>query len=296
MFSTILISLMLIVTVFAAVRWALAGRGDSSRTAFGATAGVGALLTVIVWALTCLTIVQGYETGVPVTFGSVGRSMGSGLHVVAPWTSVEAYPKRPLTVPDVEIVARSAQGGQFTVTLGGRWFTNNASELYFQVRTGDEDTITKNVVDPAMSQAIQNVYSNVTNQQAITDRATVEGMLLKETQKQLDRYGIKMDAVFLRKSEPDQHTSDVISQLTSQQQQTEIAKAAQLTAIEQGKVQKQQADNLTVAASQLPPSLTAQQEQLLCAQIWERAVTAAIAKGVTVYTTPCGAAPQAIAK
>lgn len=260
------------------------------------TAIIGIWLIVLFFST--FVVVQGYETGVPVAFGNVGHPMGSGAHFVAPWVNVETYPKRPLNVPNVVGTARTSQSGQFTVTLGARWYTDNASELYYQVRTGDENTITQTVVDPAEAQAIQNVYSNITNQQAINDRAHVEQLLLDETQRQLDRYGIKVDAVFLRSSEPDQHTSDVLAQLTSQQQQTEIAKAAQQTAIEQGKVQRQQADNLTAASQQLPANLTPQQQQLLCAQIWERAVTSAIARGVPLYTAPCGSSssPAVIAK
>lgn len=273
---------------------------ENAKNVKRAAKGAGVVLVLIgalILFFSTFTIVQGYETGVPVSFGNVGKSMSSGVHFVAPWTSVETYPKRPLTVPNVEVVARTAQSGQFTVTLGARWYTENGSELYYQMRTGDEDTITSKVVDPAEAQAIQNVYSKLTNQQAINDRTNVESLLLAETQRQLDRYGIKVDAVFLRSSEPDQHTSDVLAQLTSQQQQTEIAKAAQQTAVEQGKVQKQQADNLTTAANSLPGNLTPQQQSMLCAQIWERVVSAAVAKGVAVYTSPCaGSATAVIAK
>lgn len=299
MWSMILIVILAIVTAWIFFfRSKVDPEGKEDRQILTISGALSAAALSVTVFLCTFTVVQGYEVGVPVTFGNVGKPMNSGAHVMAPWTRVETYPTRPLTVPDVQIKARTSQGGMFTITIGARWSVDRAGarELYFQARTGDEEEITKKIVDKALGQTTQNVYSRLDNAAAINDRAGVEHKLLDELSKQLKQFGITANSIFLREVEPDKATASTIAQLTAQQQATKVAIASQQTATERAKAQRITADGLRAAAAATPPNLTPQQVQLLCLQAWERQVSEATSRGVIVYTAPCSRAPQAIAK
>ena len=262
-------------------------------------AWIGSLAVAGIWAFfSTFTIVQGYEVGVPVAFGKVGPPLQSGVHFTAPWTKVETFPTRPLAVPDVEITARTAQGGKFDVKVGARWSVvpDKARDLYFQVRTGDEERISKDVVDKALGQAVGNVYSQMDNTTAISDRGPVEVALTTELQRLVDPYGIKVNTLFLRSAEPDEVTARAISSFTSQQQATRVAEESEKTAAALARSRQVEAAGIKTAQASLPTGLTDQQVQVLCMQSQERVAQAAIAKGVPVYALPCGGSATTIAK
>lgn len=259
----------------------------------------GSLAVGLIWLfLSTFTVVQGYEVGVPVSFGRVGQPLSSGVHFTAPWTKVETFPTRPLAVPDVKITARTQQGGSFTVVTGARWSVvpSQARDLYFQVRTGDEEKISKDVVDKALGQAIGNVYSQMDNTSAISDRAPVELALTAELQRLVAPYGIKVNTLFLRSAEPDDATARAISAFTSQQQATRVAEESEKTAAALARSRQVEAAGIKAAQASLPQGLTDQQVQVLCMQSQERVAQAAIAKGVPVYALPCTGSAQVIAR
>jgi hypothetical protein len=297
MFWTIVILILFLVGVLAVVLRTQASDPDSKIIlTIGA---IGCFLSgFIVTLFAVIRIVQGYEVGIPVAFGNVGQAMGPGIHLVWPWVKVETYPIRPLAVPDITIKARTNQGGQFTVIVGARWSTNKAEarNLYYQVRTGNEDQITVNVVDKALGQTVQNVYSTLQNADAINERAVVEDKLMAELKSQLEPFGIQANNVFLREVEPDKETAATIAQLTSQQQATKVAIASQQTAEEDAKARQITAEGLAAATQSMPKELTETQLKMLCLQAWERQIATATSKGITLYTTPCGQVPQAIVK
>lgn len=288
MFITITLVVLALVTVGCIIGSAVA-KDSEARTGALVIAGCAFVIGGLVAAFNMVTIVQGYEVGVPVAFGKVGAPLRSGLHVVAPWTKVETYPIRPLAVPDVKITARTSQAGQVNVTAGARWSVvpANAGELYFQVRTGDEEQISSAIVDKALGQVVGNVFATMTNANAVSDRTGAERDLRAALADQLKPYGIQVDSLFLRSVEPDAKTADSIARLAAQQRATEIAVEATKTAGEQAKQRLIEAQGLKAAAAQVA-GLTPTEVLALCALGWERQQQNATDAKVSMYTTPCG--------
>lgn len=292
MFITIVLSILALITI-AGVALGLTPQVGEDRVIAWITAGVAGFIGVVLAAFNMIVIVQGYEVGVPVAFGQVGQPIGSGLHVIAPWTGVETYPTRPLTVPDVRITARTAQAGQVNVVAGARWsvVAKDARELYFQVRTGDEDFISQTIVDKALGQAIGNAFSGMSNSDAVSDRTQAETKLKDTLSELVAPYGIQVNSLFLRSVEPDAKTADSIARLAAQQRATQIAAEAQNTATAEAKRRLIDAGGLKAAAEQVA-GVTPAEVQAICAQAWERQQQAATDAKSPMYTTPCGGSPS----
>jgi regulator of protease activity HflC (stomatin/prohibitin superfamily) len=254
---------------------------------------IGAIVSavlIIVGALTMITVVQPTEVGVPISFGNVGQPMSSGLHVVAPWVNVETYPVRPFPVDPLDVNARTRQSGSVQYRVQARWHveSDKASQVYLQIRSGDEDKIRDQVVDPSLTTAVGNVAVTFDNLEATTQRERFESELLAETQRLVTPYGLKIDQVFVRHIEPDQATSASISQLAQQQQQTRIASERVNTATQEALARAEEAKGLQKAATDVG-NMSPTQLQAVCLQAWERVATAAANRGVPVYSQPCSA-------
>lgn len=248
-----------------------------------------AAAAVVTWLILSVTIVGATDVGVPVAFGNVRPPIKSGLHFVAPWTSVETYPIRPFSADDQSVQARTSQAGSVQYKVGARWHVNpdEATETYMQIRSGDEDTINEKIVDPNLSTAGGNVAVTRDNLAATTDRIGIERDLKAELQRLVDNYGIVIDTVTVRHIEPDQTTSDAIARLSSQQQATKVAAEAVSTAQQQAKAAHQQALGSKQAALDVA-SVTPTQAYVLCMQAWERMATKAIDQHQQILTQPCG--------
>lgn len=250
---------------------------------------------IVLGAFSMITIVQPTEVGVPISFGSVGHPLKSGVHVVAPWVGVETYPVRPFAVDPIDVQARTAQAGSVQYRVQARWHVEpkNATETYMQVRSGDEDVIRDKIVDPSLATATNNVARQFNNLEATTQLTDFEGRLQNELQRQVQPYGITIDQVWIRHTEPDQATANSISQLAQQQQQTKIATERVKTAQQEALAREQEALGAKSAAGDLG-NPTATQTFLLCLQAWERVSTVAAQHGATVYANPCGASAPAV--
>jgi regulator of protease activity HflC (stomatin/prohibitin superfamily) len=252
-------------------------------------AAVAAGVTLVAFLLSTFTVVGATEVGVPISFGSVGKPVTSGLNFVAPWTDVETYPIRPFAVDDIDVKARTSQAGSVTYRVGARWHVDptQARETYLQIRSGDEDVISQKIVDPNLATAAGNVATKRDNLSATTDRFGVEADLLTEVNRLVAPYGVKVDQVFLRHIEPDATTAQSISQLASQQQRTKIAAESVQTATQQAKAREVEAEGLRQAASTVG-GVTDAQAYALCIQAWERMQSKAIDQGRDIYSQPCG--------
>lgn len=245
------------------------------------------LLAAVVILAAMFTLVRAVEVGVPVTFGQVGEPLRPGVHFVAPWTSVETYPTRPLTV-ETNVTARTAEGGQVQVRVANRWAVqpDQARTLYFLARTGDEERISAEVVEKSLAQAVGVAYSRMTNVDAANDRENPPKAIQEELQELLRPYGITSNAVLLRSVEPDDRTAAAIANFAAQQQATRIAREAAATAQQEAARRIIEAEGLKKAAEQIP-NLNAAQVQALCAQAWERMQAEAIKARQPLYTGPC---------
>jgi len=264
---------------------------DDGKFSGIATAITSGLIFLIVGAFTCLTVVGPTEVGIPVSFGRVGDPMTSGLQLKAPWTGVETYPTRPFPVADFDVKARTNQGGSVTLATGSRWnvVEANARSTFEQVRTGDEERITNEVVKPALATAIGTVIAKRDNQKATTDRQDLDTELRTAVNEITKKFGIYVSDVFVRSSEPDERTARSIADFAIEQQRTQIAKQAIETAKQQALANQAQAAGLKAAVAQLP-NVTPQQAALLCVQTWDRVVSQATQAGQSIYTNPCGSA------
>jgi regulator of protease activity HflC (stomatin/prohibitin superfamily) len=243
---------------------------------------VFASIAVVITFFSTFTLVRAVEVGVPVTFGSVGRPLPPGIHFTLPWTDVETYPTRPLNV-DVRAQVRTADAGKVTVTATGRWNVSvtNARELYFQVRTGDEERISEEVVSRNLSQAIGDVYNDVSNVDA-TKRDGRADAIKARVQTLLRTYGIDIVAIQLREVEPDPVTAQSIADFAAQQRKTKIAEEGNKTAAADATRRLTEANGIKRAAAQLS-GISPIAAQLLCVQEWTNAVSA----GRLIYTNPC---------
>lgn len=258
---------------------------------------IPALIGVAVLFFASFTIVKPAEVGVPISFGHLGTPVQPGAHMLAPWTKVETYPTRPLTIDDITVTARTKQAGQIKVTVAARWHVDpeHAADLYKQVRTGDEDKISHQVIDRNLSQAVGTVYNALENGPAVNDRAGATTAIRAELGQLLTPYGIALDDVYIRAAEPDDKTADSLARLAAQERETQIAKERQDTAAAEAQARLIEARGLETAAAAIPRDLTPQQVQALCLQAWERMVKAGISAGVPVYTTCDGSGVTPVA-
>lgn len=291
MFGTFLAALLGLIGVV--VLFVTSGASASDVRKGGRTLG-GALLffSIALFLFKSIFYVSATEVGVPITFGKVGQSVGSGMHMKAPWTSIETLPVRPFTLPeDITVNARTNQGGTVAAKYGARWVVDakDAGKVYLQVRTGDEDKISKDLVEKSLATAIGNVYSEYDNTQATTSRLDAENKVLSEVNRILDAYGVKVTQVFLRQVDPDDKTADSLKRLAASKNETDIETQNVQTAIQQAKAATERAKGAKASTDQIPPALTPQQVTLYCAQLWAQAQADATAKGTTLWTTPCGA-------
>jgi regulator of protease activity HflC (stomatin/prohibitin superfamily) len=259
------------------------------------------VITFLGTFLSTFTIVKATEVAVPVSFGQVSDPLRSGVHFVAPWVSVETYPTRPVTIElsgNDKILARTADAGQMTVEIAARWRVeaSKAKQLYLQVRTGDDDRISQDIVIKNLRQAVGQVYSVTGNLDALNDRVKTTEAIKLQLDQQLVKYGITIEDINLRSVEPDEKTAATISQYASQQQATRIAEEAKKTATIEAERRVIEAQGLKRSAA-AAGGMTASEMQSVCMQVWQQVVTKGIEKGVTVYTTPCGnSATTVIAK
>jgi regulator of protease activity HflC (stomatin/prohibitin superfamily) len=214
------------------------------------------------------------------------------MHVKAPWTTIETLPVRPFTLPeDIKVNVRSNQGGNFAATYGARWVVNkdNAGKVYLQVRTGDEEKISRDLVEKSLATAIGNVYSGYDNTAATTARVDAEGKVLAEVNRILQPYGVEVPQVFFRQVDPDEKTAESLKRLSASQNETLIAEQQVKTAKQQALAAAEAAKGAKSSTDQIPANLSPQQVTLYCAQLWAEAQQQATVKGTTLWTTPCGA-------
>lgn len=264
------------------------------------TSAILGLVTVVTLFATTFTIVKATEVAVPVSFGQVSDPLRSGVHFVAPWVSVETYPTRPVTIElsgNEKILARTADAGQMTVEIAARWRVeaSEAKQLYLQVRTGDDDRISQDIVVKNLRQAVGQVYSVTGNLDALNDRVKTTQAIMEQMAVQLKKYGITIEDINLRSVEPDEKTAATISQYASQQQATRIAEEAKKTATIEAERRVIEAQGLKRSAA-AAGGMSASELQSVCMQVWQQVVTRGIDKGVTVYTNPCAAGATVIAK
>jgi regulator of protease activity HflC (stomatin/prohibitin superfamily) len=187
------------------------------------------------------------------------------------------------------VVARTADAGQVRTEVAARWNVDpaRARDLYMQVRTGDDEKISQDVVVKNLRQAVGSVYSRMGTLTALNDRARTTSSIRDSLAEQLAPYGIDVEDVNLRSAEPDERTAAVVARRAQQEQETQIAVEAKKTALVEAQRRKIEADGLRDAATALR-GITPAEAGILCQQVWERAVARTSEAGTSLYTSPCG--------
>jgi len=125
-------------------------------------------LGLILLPLSCLRTVDAGSVGLPITFGSVGDSMDSGVHFMAPWSGVENINVRTaeytMTVTQnegkvvgddsVEVKGKDGATGHVDSTTHYHINRDKAAELYRTVGKDYEGT----VVRPSIRNCIHNAF------------------------------------------------------------------------------------------------------------------------------------------
>lgn len=256
------------------------------------TGSVTGALAVIVLFVSTFTVIGATNVGVPISFGQVGEPLNPGVHFVAPWVRVEDYPTRPVTVElagENLVLARTAGAGALRVEVAVRWKVDpsRAKDLYLQVRTGDDDRISREIVEKNLRQAVGEIYQMTANLDATQNRDKVTADILARLNTQLDAYGITIEDVNLRSVEPDDKTAETISQLSRQEQATRIAEEGKRTAAVEAERRSIEAEGIRLAA-ELLAGIAPTAADILCQQAWERQQGAANSAGRSLFTTPCG--------
>lgn len=269
--------------------------------AAGVTAFVGASLVAGI----CFVLAFSYrlganEVGVQITFGKIGSVEGpGGLHTKAPWTDVQKLSVYPFTANPVDYTLRNKDGGEFAARFVLRWHTDKARAvaLYQQHRTSDEQQITDRVVAPLLSGVASDTAKALRNENVLDAKGTVveEGVATMSTltfakrvqdalAPKLSAKGVILDEVSIV---GDWALSDAmrgqLANLAASKARTQVAAQDRLTAEAEAAAARERAG----AAGNIP-SLTPQQVQVYCANVWRDEIRRATEKGVPVYTTPCG--------
>jgi len=277
---------------------------EFARTGYGVAASLTGFIAAVLIALSLVVIVASTQVGVPVTLGHAGAPLESGIHFKSPITKVHKLPTRGVLVKlstdddatAKPVLARSAQGGLFTVSISTRWATDkkNANHLFLQAHTS-QDSITKGIVETALKQATNAVYVEKTNSQAASQRGVIADEIGLHLAGLVARYGIDIDPPQLLDAEPDAGTRAALSSFAQEQQRTAVAGQAAVTAQNNAAARVNEAIGIRNAAAQA--KLSGDELATACMQTWSNVVTSAANHGVAVYTNPCGnsAVPSVIA-
>lgn len=268
------------------------------RVTYGITSAVTGTIAGVFLVASSVVVISPTEIGVPVAAGTVGEPLNPGIQVKAPWVSVETYPTRPVVVElagDARVNSRTADAGQLGVEVATRWQVDpaRAAELYLQVRTGDDEQISNDLIIKNLRQATNSVYSATGSLVALKDSAATAALIKSELQEQLDKYGVIVEDVNIRSVTPDDRTATVVARKAQQEQETAIATEAKKTAEIEAQRRLIEAQGLKKAATALK-GLTPAEASLLCQQTWERANKSAIEAGLVLNTSPCGGSSAGI--
>ncbi|MFJ8645577.1 prohibitin family protein [Streptomyces sp. NPDC093546] len=262
------------------------GRGGDRR---GLTLGAaGALLAGLFAALSsCLHVISAYEVGVPVTFGKVGSPMTSGMNFTSPFTNVTTFSTRPvdLNLSDKDVVeVRSSQGGVMYAEVTVKWSVTPAKAVELYKLAGSEEAIQQRLVFPDSREIIRNVFARHTSEEGYASaREKINAEIGDLIEERLAPRGIAVTTVNLRNVKPSDQLQGQIDRKIQQQQATERATEAALTAKAEAERRRVEAEGIAKANKILSDSLT---DKVLLNQCIE-AFKEAAAKN-PVYAVPCG--------
>lgn len=178
-----------------------------ARSAGVAIAAVGVVIAIG----SSVRLVAATDVGVPVTLGKIGQPLGPGVHLVSPWTQVNAFSTRlqqsdmsqtvgegdRTTTDGIEVL--SSEGGRMVLDVTVRYAVNKESAGDLFRRVGSMVGIRENVVRPDVRSGMRDVYSRHTAEDGYATKREVIALeaetLIKE---RLAPFGLTIDAVKVR--------------------------------------------------------------------------------------------------
>lgn len=121
--------------------------GKEYKLKFGLLGFIPLAIMLLILAFSCIKTVSPGKVAVPVALGHVGNSMGSGLHIVTPWTDLKTFSTRQEQYTMVANQAEGAQNGDDSVAvLGSDGATANIdATLIFHIASNDAGTLYRTI-------------------------------------------------------------------------------------------------------------------------------------------------------
>lgn len=273
-------------------------------------------IALVLGFISCIRIVPANSVGIPVTFGSIGKSVDSGFHLTSPFTKIHTFSTR---LQESSMIGDPTEGDRKTddavdvrgsdegvvyldVTIRYTVSEGTASELF--KRTGSMEGIREKIIRPDARSILRDVSKNfISSDLVAAKRSDVEKQasdILK--QKMKDAYGINIDAVLLRGVRPSDQVEKAIQAKLTKQQEVEQAllqqqkesteadtrKKVAATDAETAKTAAQGKADAARIEAQGTADANAKLSQSLTPEILQKLKTEALKNG-TVYVVPDGA-------
>jgi len=252
--TLLLIILFLVAVVGLAV--AVAGPAGSERRLTGLTMlGAGGLIFVVLAGFTMLTQVGTKEVGVVLSFGKPSGTLSNGLHLVAPWQTVDTLDEAIQTDNHVKdggktsdgttdlscVVTRIAHQAVTCADVSIRWriIEGEAGNLYQNYRGFDaiRGSLVTRELQAATNAAFENYDVLAVDEQGLSTSpplSKVGADILAQMRKEIGNQ-IEVESVIVPVLHFDDATQGRINALQAQIAQTRIAVQAEQTAIAQSK-------------------------------------------------------------
>ncbi|MFJ1707201.1 prohibitin family protein [Kitasatospora sp. NPDC088346] len=251
------------------------------------TGSLVALVGLLLGLSTFTYVVEPYEVAVPTSLGSVGGTWQPGLHLKSPLTDVTTFSTRPsdlnLTGNDT-VEVRSSEGGVLYVDLTVKWSIDPEHTQALYRLSGSSENVQQRLVYPDTREIVRNVFAKHTSVEGYaSQREVINAEMGRLITERMAPRGIVVNGVNLRNVKPSDVLQKAIDQKIQQDQATEQAAAAVLTAKAQAEQRRIEAESTAQANSLIANSLT---DKILMSQCIE-AFKAAAEKN-PVYASPCG--------
>jgi regulator of protease activity HflC (stomatin/prohibitin superfamily) len=270
MFTTILLAVLILTIIVGVIVW---GRIDASQSADHeltkkvvgwSTVGVG-VLTAALLIFSTLVIVPTREVGIKLTFAKPVGTLSNGLHVKAPWQSVEHMDAAIQTDNHVKDGGETSDGSHslscvttriahqavacVDVTIRWRIIDDQAAQLFQNYRTfgNVRDSLVTRDLNSAVNATMEtyDVLSVDENGQATApELSEVAKSVMEEMNAQIGDQ-IEVLQVIIPVVHFDDATQSRVNALQSQIAQTRIAEQAERTAIAQAKANKELAASVS---------------------------------------------------
>lgn len=217
---------------------------------------VGALvLCVITGLLSVIRVVPANNVGIPVTLGSIGDPMTSGIHFVLPWTKINNLSTRVqelsmLRAPDegdkekddsIEVIAKD--GGSMNVDLTVRYYVQAEKAATLFRQAGSMDLIKQRFVRPDAREVTRNIFGQYTAQDGYsTKRAEISQKIFDDLAPRLAARGIILDSVNVRDVAPEARVLESINNILQARNQAAQALEDQKKKVTEAETQRQVAE------------------------------------------------------